>query len=176
MGLSDILGGNSVLATQMYDHTKALTEGQQQADANVYTSGQTALQNQALQGLSGLLRGESQPVANALNKSAFDYAIQQWQKQGAPSLAAVHGAGSPTIDSAFQEMLLGVAAQQGNMASKNTLDAFNLAANWAFQPVGKNSTQTHFANESMRAKQTGVDWGGIAAGIFEMLKPPTPFP
>ena len=96
-------------------------------------------------------------------------------------MAARNGPGSPNIEGARQEMNLGLAAQGQQQAFNNAMGAYQMAYNYAYNPVGQASTQSQInsttgitnantlTNQNQNSKQTSVDYGGLldtaAAGL-----------
>lgn len=171
--MADITGGgtNDVYTQQKLTQDTTTNNALNQVNNNTYTGQQQALQGQTLTGLSDILSGKANlnTIGNQFNQAAFDYALQQWNNTGAHQLAAQYGAASPMIDAARQQMLLGIAAQQGNMSSQNTLNAFNMAAQYAFTPTGFNNNQTQQNNQNLTADQTSTNWGAIAGTVLDIL-------
>lgn len=141
------------------------------SQANQYTAGQQALQNQTLSALSGMISGQSIPSNFGLPQSAYDAYNLNFDRNIAPKIAAANGSGSPAIASQYTQGLVSLAAQGGQNAMSNALNAYNLAGDYAFRPVGQTqqqSSQTNFnqaTNTNSRTSETGIDWGGVLGGL-----------
>lgn len=169
MAVGDILSSSNVVENTTQNNAV------NQANNNTYTAGQQSLQNQALTGLSGILNGsvDTSQISNAINKPAYDYALQLWNQTGAHQLAAQYGAASPTIDAARQQLLLGIAAQQGNNATANTLNAYNMASQYAFTPTGTTQNRNDSQALNSTQKTNNTNWGSLAATALDVLAPAT---
>lgn len=138
---------------------------------NRFTPQQQQMQGQALSGLSGLLSGQSAPQSMGLPQSSWDYAVYQWNKVNAPTLAAQHGAGSPAMAGSLNELLMGLASESGKMAMSNTLNAYNVGAEYAFKPVGQDEGEQNnmLRNRTLNQTETGIDYGGALGFLTDTL-------
>lgn len=166
---------NSTGALPVVDQTQRTEQQQQQTaqsqqQANVYTGAQQALQNQALAQGSQIMQGNINP-SFGLPQSVWDAAMFNFNKYNAPLLAAQHGAGSPAINSAMQELNLNLAAQSGQNAVSNSLNALDTAAKYAFTPVGSNAMNTGTQQQQGSSNQTswGIDTGATMQALYDLL-------
>lgn len=177
--LGDVMGGSGLGGVQTFSQQTNQTQNVADATRNVFSDPQKALQGQSLGFISNLLGGSSVPQNFGLPQVVYDAAMANFNKYHAPQLAAIHGSGSPTINSAMQELQLQLAAQGAKVAVGNAIDAFQAAAQWAFTPIGTDKTTTSTLNEDVSGRQTGVDIGGILQGVVNLFPGggfPTPTP
>lgn len=119
-----------------------------------FTPIQQALQGQAGQMAGGLATGDiSQNFG--LPQSVYDAAMFNFNKYQAPQLAAQYGAGSPTINSAMQELQLQLAGQSGQQAMGNYINAYDAAARYAFSPTGNMTSNNQIQTQNTQANNTG---------------------
>lgn len=169
--MSGLGAGGDIYTQQKLTQDTSNAINTNRTDANQYTNQQQQLQGQTLTGLSDILSGKANlnTIGNQFNKPAFDYAMQQWNQTGAHQLAAQYGAASPTIDAARQQMLLGIAAQQGQQSSQTALNAFNLASQYAFTPIGMDQQNKQQVNQNVKSDQTSTNWGAIGGTVLDVV-------
>lgn len=162
-------------ALPVIDQTQRTEQQQQQTQqnqqqANVYTGAQQALQGQALDQGSQIMQGNINPNMG-LPQSVWDAAMFNFNKYNAPLLAAQHGAGSPAINSAMQELNLNLAAQSGQNAVSNSINAMDAAAKYAFTPVGSNAMNTGAQQQTGNSTQNswGMDTGATVQALYDIL-------
>ncbi len=162
-------------ALPVIDQTQRTEQQQQQTQqnqqqANVYTGAQQALQGQALNQGSQILQGNINP-SFGLPQSVYDAAMFNFNKYQVPLLAAQHGAGSPAISSAMQELNLNLTAQSGQNAVSNSLNALDTAAKYAFTPVGNNAMNTGNQQQTGSSLQNswGMDTGATMQALYDIL-------
>lgn len=171
----------SGIMQQTTTDTNRMTNGTQNTDGNSsgqamnqYTGQQQGLQGQALGFIQDILAGKSAPSNMGLPQNVWDTAMFNFNKYQAPQWAAQHGAGSPLINSAMQELMLNLSSQSGQMAMDNSIRAFDQAANWAFKPIGtiQNDSQSQTANTFSQMNETvdktQLDPGSLFSGIANL--------
>jgi hypothetical protein len=135
--------------------------------ANVYTPGQQALQQQGANFISSILGGGAVPQQFGLPQVVYDAAFANFNKYQAPMLAAQLGSGSPAINAAMQELQLQLAAQGAKNALPGALDAFKAASNFAFNPIGQTGTSNQLQNtqQQQTSNQVTADIGGLLGAL-----------
>lgn len=136
-----------------------------------FTPIQEQLQGQSGALMSKILSGNVQEFG--LPQAAHDAAWFNFNKQQLPQLSAIHGSGSPVINSAQQELQLQLAGLSGRMAMPQALDAFRAAGAFAFNPTGNNTTDTRNQNTTTDTNTTGyrmdnvVNSGGLLGSLLQ---------
>lgn len=141
---------------------------------NQFTGQQQGLQNQSLGFIGSILSGQSPPPNFGMPQVVYDAAMANFNKYQAPMLAAQHGAGSPVINSAMQELQLQLAGQGAQRSMGNALDAYRMAANYAFAPAGSLKTIDDVFNKTetgeVQRTDNFVNTGEILGRLIEILQ------
>lgn len=147
------------------------TENVGGTERDFYTPNQMALQGNALDFIGKILGGGGMQAGfQAPSDATRAAAWHDFRKYQMPQLAAMHGAGSPTIQAAGEELNLKLAAlgeQSYQSSFRNMIDAFGAAAHWAFQPGGRDESKTGKILEGTSGfeQQTGANIGNILEAI-----------
>lgn len=155
------------------------TTGQQQEQStnmaqstamDQYTPQQQALQSQGLSGLAGVMAGGSVPANFGLPQSVYDAAFANFNQYQVPQLAAQHGAGSPVINSAAQNLQVQLAGLSGQQAMSNFKGIYDTGLQYAFRPAGTNSNTTlaNTFDRTFNQAETGIDYGNYLGGVAQM--------
>lgn len=187
--LSQLLSGagqQPALQTEFSQQSTNENVQQTGAEQKTFTPAQQGLQGQSLGFISSLLGGS---LPQAFSSFVFpqeirDAAFQDFNRYRAPQLAAIHGAGTPVINAALQDLQLRLAAQAAERAQgvvPQAVNAFEAAARFAFTPTGATAQDTRTSQQDVT--KTGVrssleeltEFGfelGKALGIFPPAPPP----
>lgn len=175
MSLLDYTTSNTTNATQQLGSTTMAGNTNQLGfnnSANQYNSTQLGLQGLAGNYMRNLLV-TGQPGPFQPNEGMATYANYLFNKNVAPRIAASHGSNSPALWGAQQELNLGLAAQGQQQAFQQGLSAYQMASDYAYRPIGVNSSassntnqsqntiQQQNSNQQQQTKQTTVDGGGL---------------
>lgn len=141
---------------QMQQNRLAFNPGQQQLQGQLGQMGQNLMQGNIPQNFM-------QP------QSVTDWAMTQFNKFQAPDLANRYGGGTNLIGAHRNELIAQLAAQSGQQAQGNALNAFNSIANYATQSIGSNTnmnnaTRGNIGQQNQASGRT-LDFGGLADQI-----------
>lgn len=170
---------NQVLTTVATNGTTNQTGGQQQTGATnqsqtpYFTQNQLNMQGQAQNLMQQILTGNLQQFGPT--QATYDAANAMFQQRQAPSLAAMHGSGSPAINSALQDLNVQLAGQVFSQAPQQATNLFNAIAQYGFQPTGYNNTGNQTQNTTQNTStqqnqmQTNTDVGGVIGSVLNSV-------
>lgn len=172
--------------TSTLDQTQAHEQDNVGFEQNRYTGGQEALQGQVTGGLGAYLNSGNMPSGfTGLSQAEIDAAMLNFNRMQVPMLAAQHGSGSPAIQSAQQDFLLQLAAMGHERGAQNYINAYNVAGQYAFTPVGQDremgEERLGSLHQTENVHETGFDPGGALESLLYAISnggssPAQPFP
>ena len=167
--LTQVATTNATNQTGGQTQTGSMTQSQ----TPYYTPTQLGMQGQAQNLMQQILQGNLQQFGPT--QATYDAANAMFQQRQAPKLAAMHGSGSPVLNSALQDLNLQLAGQFSQTAMPQALSAYNAAAQYAFNPTGFQNVgnQNQTTNQQMQTNQDqlqkNTDVGGILGTILNGL-------
>lgn len=141
-----------------------------QSQTPYFTQNQLNMQGQAQNLMQQILTGNLQQFGPT--QATYDAANAMFQQRQAPKLAAIHGSGSPAINSAMQDLNLQLAGMFSQQAPQQATNLFNAIAQYGFQPTGYNNTgnqtqnTTQNTNTAQQQNQTNTDVGGVLGSVL----------
>lgn len=167
---------NQVLTTVATNGTTNQTGAQNQtgnttqSQTPYFTQNQLNMQGQAQNLMQQILTGNLQQFGPT--QATYDAANAMFQQRQAPKLAAIHGSGSPALNSALQDLNVQLAGMFSQQAPQQATNLFNAIAQYGFQPTGYNNTgnqtqnTTQNTNTQQNQTQNNTDVGGILGSIL----------